>query len=263
MAKQSSVYRMIACMPILFISSAALANTEAYLTDSSGQVVLNGDGECWRTSRWTPEKSGECDADAKAASVSSMVSPVTQENTPQQAEQVEPVEQQSAQTEQVEQVTQAEQVEQSTQAEQVPPPVTEAPIPAPVSSEMEQAEAPAAESINISGEALFEFDQAEVKPDERQKLSEVIDKIKGQQEVVEVVITGRADAIGPEAYNQELSKKRAENVKELLLSEGITSERVVIQALGEDQPVASNNTEDGRAQNRRVDISVQTIASNN
>ena len=140
--------------------------------------------------------------------------------------------------------------------------MTEAPIPAPVSAEMEQAEAkPVLESINVSSEALFEFDQADIKPDARQKLSDVIGKIKGQQDV-EVVITGRADAIGPEAYNQELSKKRAENVKELLLSEGITSDRMVIQALGEEQPVASNSTEDGRAQNRRVDISVQTIATN-
>lgn len=248
MAKQSSVYRMIACMPILF-SPAALATTEAYLTDSSGQIVLNGDGECWRTSRWTPEKSGECNADAKDASVSS-VPTATQVATPsEQIEEVPPSATVSPETEPAQVTTPSEQEQ-----------VTVAPVPAP---EMEQAEAtPAVESINVSSEALFEFDQAEIKPDERQKLSEAISKIKGQQGV-EVVITGRADAIGPEAYNQELSKKRAENVKELLLSEGITSERMVIQALGEDQPVASNSTEDGRAQNRRVDISVQTIATNN
>ncbi len=231
MAKQSSVYRTITCMLILF-SPAALATTDAYLTDSSGRVVRNSDGDCWRTSMWTPAKSGECNAGAKAASVSPVVPPATQAAAP------------------------------SEQVEQVPPPVAEAPIPAPVPPVMEQAEAtPVVESINVSSEALFDFDQADIKPGERQKLSDVIGKIKDQQDV-EVVITGRADAIGTEAYNQELSKKRAENVKELLLSEGVRSDHMVIQAVGEDQPVASNSTEDGRAQNRRVDISVQTIATN-
>ena len=228
MTKQSSVFRILACMPILF-SPAALAASGAYLTDTSGRVVPNSYGECWRTSMWTAEKSGECVAGAKVASVPPVVPSAAQ----------------------------------LTSSEQVPPPAIVAPIPVAVSPVMEQAEAkPVVESINVTGGALFEFDQADIKPDARKQLSDVIGKIKGRQEVVEVVITGRADAIGSEAYNQELSKKRAQNVKEFLLSEGIASKRIVIQALGEDQPVASNSTEEGRAQNRRVDISVQITATN-
>lgn len=225
MTKQSSVISMLACIPVLFSPVAHAAPSGAYLTDSNGQVVLNSYGECWRTSKWTTEKSGECVANAKAAAPKA---PSTAQAAPPAAP--------------------------------VPSPAIVAPVSAPV---VEQAEAkPAVESINITGGALFEFDQADIKPEARKQLSNVIGKFKGRQDVVEVVITGRADAIGTDAYNQELSKKRAQSVKAFLLSEGITSKRIVIQALGEEQPVASNNTEEGRAQNRRVDISVQVTAPN-
>jgi outer membrane protein OmpA-like peptidoglycan-associated protein len=60
--------------------------------------------------------------------------------------------------------------------------------------------------------------------------------------------------MGSYAYNRELSRRRAEAVQSLLTQNGISGERIVVQGLGEGYPVASNATEAGRLQNRRVEI---------
>ena len=67
-------------------------------------------------------------------------------------------------------------------------------------------------------------------------------------------IHGHADDLGPGAYNLKLSQRRAQMVKTYLTSNGIAAWRLGIRAFGETQPVASNDTEQGRAQNRRVEL---------
>lgn len=80
-------------------------------------------------------------------------------------------------------------------------------------------------------------------------------RIKGIN--LEVVIAvGHTDSTGPAAYNQKLSVRRAEAVKAYLVSKGIEQNRVYTEGKGETQPVASNATRQGRAQNRRVEIEV-------
>ena len=71
-----------------------------------------------------------------------------------------------------------------------------------------------------------------------------------------MVAIGHTDSIGTEAYNQRLSERRANAVKAYLVSKGIESDRVATEGKGELQPVASNKTKAGRAQNRRVEIEV-------
>jgi ompA/motB domain protein len=113
----------------------------------------------------------------------------------------------------------------------------------------------AVEKITYSAEALFDFDKSVLKPEGRRILDELVEKVQGINLEVMVAI-GHTDSIGTEAYNQRLSERRANAVKAYLVSKGIESDRVATEGKGELQPVASNKTKAGRAQNRRVEIEV-------
>ena len=77
------------------------------------------------------------------------------------------------------------------------------------------------------------------------------------QTVVEVA--GHTDSVGTDAYNQKLSEQRASTVAGYLQSRGLNRERFIVVGAGEARPVASNDTESGRAQNRRVEITLVPI----
>jgi OOP family OmpA-OmpF porin len=86
-------------------------------------------------------------------------------------------------------------------------------------------------------------------------LDEIGMVLKGSLPSVKVILAGHADSTGTEKYNHDLSLKRAKAVRKYLLKrQGIAPERIDIQAYGENEPVASNNSEKGRAFNRRVDM---------
>lgn len=129
----------------------------------------------------------------------------------------------------------------------VPPP---APAPAPVAPP-----APVSEKVSFSADAFFDFDKAVLKPEGRAKLTELAQQAQGLN--LEVIIAvGHTDSIGSEAYNQALSVRRAEAVKEFLASQGIERNRIYTEGKGESSPVADNRTREGRAQNRRVEVEV-------
>ena len=71
-----------------------------------------------------------------------------------------------------------------------------------------------------------------------------------------IIAVGHTDSIGTEKYNQGLSERRAASVKSYLVSKGVDPNRIYTEGKGELQPVASNKTREGRAQNRRVEIEV-------
>jgi OOP family OmpA-OmpF porin len=73
---------------------------------------------------------------------------------------------------------------------------------------------------------------------------------------VAVIAEGHTDSIGSDAYNQKLSEQRAESVRRYLVNGGIEAGRISTEGFGESRPVASNQTADGRAQNRRVELRV-------
>ena len=115
--------------------------------------------------------------------------------------------------------------------------------------------APVQEKVTYAADALFDFDKSVLKPDARAKLADLVSKTKGVN--LEVIIAvGHTDSIGTVAYNQKLSIRRAEAVKEYLVSQGVERNRVYTEGKGESQPVASNKTAAGRAQNRRVEVEV-------
>jgi len=131
-----------------------------------------------------------------------------------------------------------------------------APAPAPKAPPKEAAKPkPVAEKVTFAADVFFDFDKSVIKPDGKSKLDDLSNKIRGVN--LEVVIAiGHADAIGSDEYNQRLSVRRAEAVKAYLVSRGIEANRIYTEGKGEKQPVASNQTADGRAKNRRVEIEV-------
>ena len=98
----------------------------------------------------------------------------------------------------------------------------------------------------------FDFDRSEVKPEYFDQVKKVADFMK-ENPKTSVVIEGHTDNVGTEEYNLKLSARRANAVAKLLTEKyGIAMDRMTAQSLGESKPIASNDTPDGRAQNRRI-----------
>jgi outer membrane protein OmpA-like peptidoglycan-associated protein len=101
----------------------------------------------------------------------------------------------------------------------------------------------------------FDFDRADIRPDSRPILDQAV-AILHENPGVLVVAEGHTDALGSEEYNEALSIRRAEAVFRYLVNRGIAPERLRVEGFGESRPVATNDTEVGRAQNRRVELRV-------
>jgi OOP family OmpA-OmpF porin len=139
-----------------------------------------------------------------------------------------------------------------------PAPATPAPAPAPAPAPVAKpapAPAPVAQKVTLAADVLFDFDKSVIRPDGRNRLDDLSQKIRAVN--LEVVIAiGHTCSIGTDAYNQKLSVRRAESVKAYLVSKGVEPNRIYTEGKGEKQPVASNKTKEGRMKNRRVEIEV-------
>jgi OOP family OmpA-OmpF porin len=102
----------------------------------------------------------------------------------------------------------------------------------------------------------FDFDKSNIRPDAAPILREAATILKDNPNL-KVEVDGHTDAKGTDEYNLKLSMRRAAAVKAFLMKEGVAEARLSTRGLGESQPVASNDTDDGRAQNRRVELKVQ------
>ncbi len=113
-----------------------------------------------------------------------------------------------------------------------------------------------AEEINIRAALLFAFDSAVLSDDAKAVIDERISKYQGRGELTSnVEVIGHTDSIGPEAYNQKLSERRAQAVASYLeANTNITDDKIDAFGRGEDEPKGDNSTKDGRALNRRVVI---------
>lgn len=133
-------------------------------------------------------------------------------------------------------------------------------VEAPVVVKSTPAVVAAATKITYAADAFFDFDKAVLKPAGKDKLNDLLSKIKGIN--LEVIIAiGHTDSVGSDTYNQKLSVRRAESVKAYLVSKGIEKNRIFTEGKGEKQPVADNKTTQGRAKNRRVEIEVVGTSS--
>ncbi|MDX3894776.1 MULTISPECIES: outer membrane protein OmpA [Pusillimonas] len=115
--------------------------------------------------------------------------------------------------------------------------------------------APTATKVVLNADTFFDFDKDTLKPEGRQ----VLDQVAAQASSINLetlIAVGHTDSIGTEQYNQGLSERRANSVKQYLVGKGIDPNRIYTEGKGELQPVASNATREGRAQNRRVEIEI-------
>jgi len=103
----------------------------------------------------------------------------------------------------------------------------------------------------------FAFDKAVLTTEAETVLEQAVDLLKNTDSVIEVRVEGHTDSIGSDAYNKTLSQARAEAVVAYLVSRGVKSHSLMAVGMGESSPVAGNDTDAGRAANRRVDFIVQ------
>jgi len=112
--------------------------------------------------------------------------------------------------------------------------------------------------LNMPGNVTFDFDSASL----RSEFFDVLDSVAlvvNEFEQTVLIIDGHTDALGSEEYNLGLSRQRAESVERYLISRQVRSVRMASYGYGEQYPIAGNDTEAGRARNRRVELTLQPI----
>ena len=109
--------------------------------------------------------------------------------------------------------------------------------------------------INLP-DILFRFDRADLTPEAHRTIAEISDvlrEVKGRTMAVE----GHTDSVGSVTYNKQLSERRADSVARELSSNGMSGSNMRVTGFGEGNPIATNNTDAGRARNRRVEVIVE------
>lgn len=113
--------------------------------------------------------------------------------------------------------------------------------------------------IILPGNVLFGSGKFALTPGAQRKLMLVAGTLAPQSETHNIVVEGHTDSRGRREFNMELSYNRARAVMQFLVNNGVLAESTSAQGLGPDRPLATNNTRDGRAQNRRVEIIVKPV----
>jgi outer membrane protein OmpA-like peptidoglycan-associated protein len=142
------------------------------------------------------------------------------------------------------------------------PAMAAAPAPAPVVAQAPKpAPAPQVQKITLDSKVLFDFDKAVLKPEGKAAIdSMVVAKLAQMQKLEVVLVTGHTDRIGTEAYNQKLSERRADAVRDYLVSKGVDKAKIETIGLGEKQPVVQCDQKNLKAlieclqPNRRVEV---------
>ncbi len=110
------------------------------------------------------------------------------------------------------------------------------------------------ESIRLNN-IFFDFNQATLKPESYQELDRMV-KFMSESPAMEIELSGHTDNVGSDEYNLTLSQQRANAVTDYLISKGINSGRITAKGYGKSVPVSSNDTEEGRTLNRRVEFKI-------
>jgi OOP family OmpA-OmpF porin len=139
-----------------------------------------------------------------------------------------------------------------------PPPPPPAPAPPPP--------APGVQKITLASKALFDFDKYDLKPEGMAAIDrDVISKLSGVTKLELVLVTGHTDRIGSQAYNQKLSERRANAVRDYLVSKGVAKDKIETLGMGKTQPIPGLVCEQKNfkeliaclAPNRRVEVEVK------
>lgn len=109
--------------------------------------------------------------------------------------------------------------------------------------------------ITFDSGLLFDVDKSDVGPTAQSNLTELAATLNKYDDT-EILIEGHTDADGADAYNEDLSERRAKAVARSLVAQGVQAGRTTTMGYGEAQPVADNTTAEGKAQNRRVEVAI-------
>ena len=101
----------------------------------------------------------------------------------------------------------------------------------------------------------FDVDKATIKPESYKQLDELVELMK-LKKGMEIEIAGHTDNTGSKEHNLKLSQARAEAVKNYLVKKGISAKRIVAKGYGDSEPIATNDTPEGRAKNRRIEVRI-------
>jgi outer membrane protein OmpA-like peptidoglycan-associated protein len=112
--------------------------------------------------------------------------------------------------------------------------------------------------ITLPGSVLFGSGKWDLLPGAQEKLDHVAEALKNQADH-RMIVEGHTDSQGNESSNMDLSQKRAQSVRDYLVSKGVPKDIISATGLGQSRPVADNKTAEGRANNRRVEIIVQPV----
>lgn len=110
--------------------------------------------------------------------------------------------------------------------------------------------------VRMPEDILFALDSDQVRPGLRRDLGVLANSLQDYPNT-NVYVIGHTDSTGTRAYNYDLSQRRAQSVASVLIVDGVPRSRIRVDGRGEDEPIASNATAAGRAQNRRVDIVIR------
>jgi outer membrane protein OmpA-like peptidoglycan-associated protein len=135
--------------------------------------------------------------------------------------------------------------------------------PAEVAAPVEPAPAPPPKRVQVTEKSIeiteivqFETNKAVLLPRSEELLKEVAEALKEHADIQEVEVEGHTDSQGGDKSNLKLSDARAKAVRDFLVGQGISGDRLVPKGFGETKPVADNDTEDGRYKNRRVEFKI-------
>ncbi len=110
-------------------------------------------------------------------------------------------------------------------------------------------------AVKFDNSLLFDFDSATLRPAARDQLRSLASNLQ-EYPNTDLVIVGHTDAVGSDDYNMGLSRRRANAAADYLMSQGVSSARVTTVGKGEREPIASNDEDYGRQQNRRVEVAI-------
>ena len=221
--------KLLSAAVVAAVSFNAYSGDGAYWTDSYGNIFRSATtGECVRSGSWTPEAALE-ECEAKPA-----------EAKPAKAE---------------------------------PAPVAAAPVAAAivdsdgdgVADDADKCpDSPSDKPVDANGCTIekvvlknvqVELNSAELTAGSTTELDKAVNAMN-KYPALRIEISAHTDNTGDAAYNQQLSEKRASSVRDYMVSQGIAKDRMEVKGYGEDKPVADNNTREGRAANRRVEMKV-------
>jgi OOP family OmpA-OmpF porin len=131
-----------------------------------------------------------------------------------------------------------------------PPPKKEEPPPPPPRVEVRD------NKIEITEKVQFDHAKATIKPESHSLLDEIVDVVKKNPHIKKIAIEGHASADGNAAFNRRLSDGRAKAVMQYLVEHGIDAAALTAKGFGPDKPLTTNDTEEGREKNRRVEFNI-------